>query len=112
MNYQRVDGWIIAISDLGSYQSSGARALISLGVDVAIVTGTEKQATRSSLRSTNRFYSETGIQLGELVNKISKELEGEGSGHPTAAGFNGSCSVDEFNNSIFEEIKNLLAVKN
>lgn len=109
MNYQRVDRWIIAISDLGSYQSSGARALISLGADVAIVTGTEKQATRSSLRSTNRFYSETGIQLGELVNKISKELEGEGSGHPTAAGFNGICEVNDFHDAVIHEITKILS---
>ena len=112
MNYHRINGWVIAVSELGSYQSSGARALISLGADIAIVTGTEKDSTRSSLRSTNRFYSETGLQLGELVSQVSKELDGDGSGHPTAAGFNGACEIDDFNTAIFEELMKTLSVKN
>lgn len=109
MNYRRVNGWVIAFSELGSYQSSGARALISLGADVAVVTGTEKKATRSSLRSTNQFYNKTGIQLGELVSAVAQQVEGDGSGHPTAAGFNGKCSVEEFNESILCKLQELLS---
>lgn len=112
MNYHRINGWLVVFSELGSFQSSGARGLISLGADVAIVTGREKKLTRSSLRSTNQFYSKTGVHLGELIGSISVNVDGEGSGHPTAAGFNGNCSVDEFNNLILENLRNLLSVKN
>ncbi len=109
MSYTRINGWLIAFSELGSFQSSGARALISLGADVAIVTGKEKDATRSSLRSTNQFYTKTGIQLGEMVSMVSQHVDGDGSGHPTAAGFNGTCNVEEFNESILRKLKALLS---
>ena len=109
MSYNRINSWVIAFSELGSFQSSGARALISLGADVAVVTGTEKKATRSSLRSTNQFYHKTGIQLGELVSAVAQKVEGDGSGHPTAAGFNGKCSVEEFNESILCKMQELLS---
>ncbi len=106
--YTRVNGWLIAFSELGSFQSSGARALISLGADVAIVTGKKKSSTRSSLRSTNQFHTKTGIQLGELVSMVSDQVDGTGSGHPTAAGFNGDCGVEEFNDLVLEKLKDLL----
>jgi phosphoesterase RecJ-like protein len=109
MTYSRVNGWLIAFSELGSFQSSGARAMISLGADVAIVTGKEKNAIRSSLRSTNKFYSKTGIHLGVLVSHVSHEVEGDGSGHPTAAGFNGSCDIEDFNNNILGKLSELLS---
>jgi nanoRNase/pAp phosphatase (c-di-AMP/oligoRNAs hydrolase) len=44
MSYNRINGWVIAFSELGSFQSSGARVLISLGADVAVVTGTRKKS--------------------------------------------------------------------
>lgn len=109
MSYTRVNGWLIAFSELGSFQSSGARALISLGADVAVVTGKEKESTRASLRSTNQFYSKTGVQLGELVSMVSQEVDGDGSGHPTAAGFNGTCDVDEFNEQVLGLLRDLLS---
>ena len=104
----RLNGWIIALSRLGSYQSSGARALISLGADVAVVTGEDKGDLRSSLRSTQRFHDETSIHLGYLISEASTTLNGQGSGHPTAAGYNGSGDIDEFHSKLVELIKKKL----
>lgn len=108
MEFVRVSNWVIGFSELGSYQSSGARALIGLGADVSVVSGTEKKETRSSLRSTSHFYESTKIHLGDLVSGISNELDGEGSGHPTAAGFNGTCSIDELHGKIKEKLSTLI----
>ena len=105
--YQK-GGWVIAYSQLGSYQASGARGLLSLGADVAIVTGENMGTLRSSLRSTQRFFDKTSIHLGELIIKVSESFDGQGSGHPTAAGFNGSGDVDEFHSKVVELIKNKL----
>ena len=104
----QLNGWIIAVSRLGSYQSSGARALISLGADVAVVTGENKGDLRSSLRSTQRFNDETSIHLGELIGEASESLDGQGSGHPTAAGYNGTGDIDEFHSKLVELIKKSL----
>ncbi len=105
---QKTDGWIIAYSELGSYQSSGARALLSLGADIAIVSGEEKEVLRSSLRTSNKFHTETGIHLGDVISKLSKELDGEGSGHPTAAGFNGTGTVEDFTKIVVARLKKFL----
>jgi len=104
----QIGGWIIAYSQLGSYQASGARGLLSLGADVAIVTGENRGILRSSLRSTQRFYDQTSIHLGELIIEVSWSFDGQGSGHPTAAGFNGSGDVDEFHSKLVELVKNKL----
>ena len=88
----QVKEWIIAFSELSSYQASGARALIQLGADLAIVIGEEKKETRASLRSTQSFHNVTHIHLGELISEFSAENGGMGSGHPTAAGYNGVIS--------------------
>ena len=106
--FDRFKEWIIVISKLGSFQSSGARALLSLGADVAVVSGKNKDVTRSSLRSTNNFFTKTGIHLGELVSLVSIDLDGNGSGHPTAAGFNGFCEVQEFNDLVLQRLKNAI----
>ena len=104
----QINGWIIALSRLGSYQSSGARALISLGADVAVVTGEDKGDLRASLRSTQRFHDKTAIHLGNLFSEASETLDGQGNGHPTAAGYNGSGDIDEFHSKILALIKKKL----
>jgi len=88
--------WILAFSRLGSFQSSGARALLSSGADVAAVAGKDKGTLRASFRSKNRFYSLTGIHLGEVVGELASRLGGSGSGHPTAAGYNGEGNIEDF----------------
>lgn len=102
----RVHDWLIVLSDVRSYQASGARALVSLGADLAIVTGSDKGKLRASLRSTQKFYIKTGIHMGDLVTKISDGFNGTGSGHPTAAGFNGTGSSDDFKKELLRIISN------
>ena len=89
-------GWILAFSRLGSFQSSGARALLSLGADVAAVAGEDKGTLRASFRSRNRFHRLTGIHLGEIVGELSSRFGGSGSGHATAAGYNGEGNIEDF----------------
>ncbi len=79
--------WIVATSELGSYQSSAARALLSLGAHVALVAGETKDKVRVNMRATEDFYAKTGIHLArDLSIPIGKKLGGVGGGHPTASG--------------------------
>ena len=79
--------WIVATSDLGSYQSSAARALLSLGAHVSFVAGESKDKVRVNMRATEEFYNKTGVHLArDLSIPIGKKLGGVGGGHPTAAG--------------------------
>jgi nanoRNase/pAp phosphatase (c-di-AMP/oligoRNAs hydrolase) len=100
----RLSDWLIVFSEVGSFQASGARALVSLGADFAAVIGSDKDGLRASLRSTQSFHTKTGIHLGELVSRISLSLGGAGSGHPTAAGYNGTGAITEFK----KELLNLI----
>jgi bifunctional oligoribonuclease and PAP phosphatase NrnA len=79
--------WIVATSELGSYQSSAARALLAIGAHVAFVAGESKEKIRVNMRATEGFYSKTGIHLARDVSiPIGKKLSGVGGGHATAAG--------------------------
>ncbi|MFH2112624.1 MAG: DHH family phosphoesterase [Candidatus Bathyarchaeota archaeon] len=94
--------WVAAFSVLGSFQSSGARAMVSLGADVAAVVGEDKGELRVSLRSTNELRNRTGFHLGDLAAQLGAEFDGSGSGHPTAAGVNCRGSLDSFRVRFFE----------
>jgi bifunctional oligoribonuclease and PAP phosphatase NrnA len=89
----RVAGWVVVTTTVGSFQSNVARSLVSMGADVAIVTGETGGETRGSLRANQRFWEATKVHLGtEVAASIAKEA-GSGGGHPTAASF--TCSLPE-----------------
>ena len=96
LQIHEIQGWTITVAEIGSFQSSVARGFVSLGADVAILVGSEKKQLKISMRSTDKFYKETGIHLGRDVTlALSYEFDGAGSGHPTAAGFNGTGSIED-----------------
>ncbi|MBD3205271.1 hypothetical protein GF319_02865 [Candidatus Bathyarchaeota archaeon] len=105
LQISRIDKWVLVISQISSHQASGARGLISLGADFVMVSGIKKDKLRSSLRSTKKFYDETGVNLGNVASELAILLNGSGSGHPTAAGFNGRGTVEELEEKTIKIIK-------
>ena len=86
--------WIIALSHVSVYQASAARALVDLGVHVAVVAGKRNDNIEVSLRCTREFNLETGIHLGrDIARPLGERLGGMGGGHATAAGANGVGDV-------------------
>ena len=93
----RVDKWLVATANLGSFQASAARGMMNLGADIAIIAGNDKKILKTSIRSSDDFYKKTEIHVGDDISKPLAELfAGEGGGHPTAAGANGVGDADEF----------------
>lgn len=91
----KVGNWIIALSHVGAYQASAARALIELGAHIAVVAGQENDSLDISLRSNREFYEKTRVHLGRDVAKpLGEYLHGMGGGHSTAAGVNGVGDVE------------------
>jgi nanoRNase/pAp phosphatase (c-di-AMP/oligoRNAs hydrolase) len=91
-----VGNWLLVVSEVGSYQSSAARALLPLGADVAVVGGKAKGGVRVNLRSTQTFHRNSGIHLArDVAIPLGKELGGSGGGHPTAAGLMVNGTVEE-----------------
>ncbi len=85
----KIGRWIIALSHVGAFQASSARALVELGAHVAVVSGEKNGAKEISLRSSQEFYKQTKIHLGKDVAKpVGEYLNGMGGGHATAAGIN------------------------
>jgi nanoRNase/pAp phosphatase (c-di-AMP/oligoRNAs hydrolase) len=84
-----ISGWVICLSEVGSFGASGCRGLIDLGADVAIVSSERKKLRRVSARSTSKFYKDTGVDLAKIMEKVGVELGASGGGHPTAATVSG-----------------------
>lgn len=105
-----VGDWIIATSELGSYQSSAARALLSLGAHVALVAGESKEKTRVNMRATEDFHHKTGFHLArDLSIPIGKKMAGVGGGHPTAAGLSVPGSAKDALEICVDTLRNYLS---
>ena len=103
----KVAGWVVVITTVGSFQSNVARSLVSMGADVAIVSG----ETRGSLRANQRFWEATKIHLGTDVAAAMAKESGYGGGHPTAASFTCSLPEDKAAESTLELVASLLKEK-
>jgi nanoRNase/pAp phosphatase (c-di-AMP/oligoRNAs hydrolase) len=93
---ERVDRWLVALSEVGSYHASAARALVSLGAHLAVVAGKRNDELTLSFRSTRDFVEGTGMHLGsDLATPLGVRMGGMGGGHATAAGANVKGNVNE-----------------
>ena len=82
-----LNGKIAAVSRVGSFQSSAARALLGLGADISIVGGESKGVVTLSIRSTPGFHRDTKVNLArDIASVLGKLFSGAGGGHVNAAG--------------------------
>jgi nanoRNase/pAp phosphatase (c-di-AMP/oligoRNAs hydrolase) len=88
-----MSGWVLVLSEVGSFGASGCRSLIDLGADIAIVSSDKKKLSRVSARSTSKFYEDTGVDLAKVMEKVGIELGACGGGHPTAATVSGIDNI-------------------
>ncbi len=96
LSLETMSEWLVVSAEVGSYQSSVARAFLTIGADLAIVAGMVKGVVRVSLRSTDAFLKGTGIHLGrDLAIPLGADLHGSGGGHPTAAGMTVTGTPEE-----------------
>ena len=104
----KINNYLVTITSIGSYEASVARALISLGADIAIVVRHEKEGFRISMRSSKTFYRDTGISIsGHIIPSLKEAVKGEGGGHDTAGGFSGEGCSSMAIRRILETIFNL-----
>ncbi|MGQ9469206.1 MAG: DHH family phosphoesterase [Nitrososphaerales archaeon] len=106
----RAREWIIAITNVSSFQASVANALLDLGADVAFALGSHGNEVRGSLRATQSFYSKTKVHLGlDIAQKVASILKGKGGGHSTAASLSSLPTINEtvscFLSTLSEELK-------
>ncbi|MHC1629118.1 MAG: DHH family phosphoesterase [Candidatus Nezhaarchaeales archaeon] len=100
--------WIIAISNVGSYEASAARALVDLGADVAAVCNELDEGSRLCVRASEEFVKTTNIHLGEELEKMGLIMSGSGGGHASAACVSVPKYCDEVLKRFLEMISNRL----
>ena len=85
----RFSTFLIAASQVSAHEAAVARALLSLGADVAVVAGGKRGEVRICARASPSFVKKTGVRLGEFMSELARYIPGKGGGHDQAAGFNG-----------------------
>ncbi|VVB68497.1 manganese-dependent inorganic pyrophosphatase [uncultured archaeon] len=76
--------WLIATTQINSFEGSAAMALVDLGADVAFAAGKHFNLCRISGRA-GREAARTGVNLAEILREIARAHGGEGGGHRAAA---------------------------
>lgn len=81
----RCEDWIIATSTISSFGGTAAGILTHVGADVVFVGSDKDGVARVSSRA-RRGAIEAGVNLGKILEEVSKEYNGTGGGHDGAAG--------------------------
>ena len=81
---ERQGDWLVASTEINSFEGSAAMSLVDLGADVAFAAGRHGDRVRISARS-SRAAVRTGLNLNELLGEVGKAHEGDGGGHRAAA---------------------------
>lgn len=112
IRYSEFGKFIVIKAEVSSFHASVARMMLDIGGDVGIAYGVSGEGeSRISARSTQRFFKETGVDLGIELKKIATRegMVGEelsGGGHSTAASFSGrSTNIESIVSSLEEELK-------
>ncbi|MFO7619002.1 MAG: DHH family phosphoesterase [Thermoplasmata archaeon] len=93
MKYERNGDWVVAVTEIGAFESAVCHALLSTGADVAFAGSQKEDEFRITGRATT-LATGVGIHLGEMFNRIAAECSGEGGGHDGAAGLSGTGDIE------------------
>jgi len=107
----RVGDFIAVTSEIGSFESQSASALVRVAADIAFVAMKSKGKVRVSGRARFKFVDEFELDLArDIFQPLSEFFEGEGGGHVTAAAFTGKSDskqavLDKCMELLLEKIK-------
>jgi len=93
---------IVAITHVGSFESSAARGLLDLGADVAVVLSDRGREFRASVRVSKHALNK-GIQANRIAAYLADKYQGQGGGHSSAA----LAHLEPFAPSIEEAVEDI-----
>jgi nanoRNase/pAp phosphatase (c-di-AMP/oligoRNAs hydrolase) len=108
LQFEEIGKYIVLKTEVSSFHASVARMLVEIGADVGIAYGKSDGEARVSIRSTQSFFKETGIDFAEEVKKVAVPSQIFGGGHPTAASMSGGDSPKDLASALVEGIRNSL----
>jgi phosphoesterase RecJ-like protein len=109
MHVLRAGELIIAITHVGAYEASAARALLDLGADVAIIVSEHGAETRVVARARKDAEEKYGIHLGrDIMEELARRLGGGGGGHSQAAAVSTQASLERVIGEVIKVVEELL----
>lgn len=81
----RKGDWLIVTSTISSFGGTAAGILTHVGADVSFVGADKDGIVRVSGRA-RRNAIDAGVNLGQILDEVSKQFSGTGGGHDGAAG--------------------------
>jgi len=86
---------VVVITEVGSYHSVVASALVRLGADLAVVFSKAPEGSKASLRASRRLSDISSLDLGSLSVELARELGGHGGGHIRAGALSSTKNIEE-----------------
>jgi nanoRNase/pAp phosphatase (c-di-AMP/oligoRNAs hydrolase) len=111
LRFEEAAGRVIARSEISSFHAAVARMLVEIGADVGIAYGDNNGEARLSVRSSQSFFRQTGIDLSEEIKKVATHFEIVGGGHTTAASASGKVDAEIVADYLVQRIKGTLLQK-
>ncbi len=108
LRYLEFGKYLILASDVSSFQASVARMLVEIGGDVGIASGENDDEMRLSVRCSQTFFKETGIDMAKEIQELSRSEGLVGGGHSTAASLSGKGDHNKIAVKLIERIKSRL----
>lgn len=106
-----IRGYLVLLSEVGSFEADAAVALLKLGADLAFVGSRNENTVKISARARPEVCEQTRLHLGDLMIELSRTFGGNGGGHAGAASFTGSCSLEEVRGWIVNRLYEYLGPK-
>ena len=82
--------------------------LVEIGGDVGIASGENDDEMRLSVRCSQTFFKETGIDMAKEIQELSSSQGLVGGGHSTAASLSGEGDHNTMAGKLIERIKSRL----
>jgi nanoRNase/pAp phosphatase (c-di-AMP/oligoRNAs hydrolase) len=102
MKVVKVGDFLIVKTSIGAFESYVARTILNIGADVVLIVN-EKRGQRIIARASRRAV-EHGVDLSRIMCDVGLEYDGEGGGHPPAAGAKGVSDFNKASNQILDTI--------
>ena len=108
MKYARKGGWIVAVTQVSSFEANVARGLLNLGADISFVASQSKENFRITARANPKALA-TGFHLGNFLRDVAEDMGGDSGGHDGAAGMTGMGESEAVLNICSEKAMSWLA---
>jgi len=112
MHAIRAGDYIIAVTHVGAYESSAARAILDLGADLALIVSEHGDEVRVIGRAKRNIVEKLGIHLGrDIMEPLGSRFGGGGGGHAQAAGASVRAKFEKVYEALLSIVEELLKSK-